>query len=101
MDANTEWLAQPRTGAATYRQRQSPKQRRHGRHHDGPEAQQAGLINGFVGRQMFASFGFQSEIYHHNSVLLHDTDQQNDSDQRDYAQIQMKELQGEDRAYAR
>ena len=33
---------------------------------------------------MFASFGFESEVDHHDGVLLYDTDQKNDSDQRDY-----------------
>src|ERR1700730_2738921 len=65
-DANAEWLAQLRTGAATHGQRQSPKERGHGGHHDGPEAQETGLIYGHIGRQVFSSFGFESEIDHHD-----------------------------------
>src|SRR2546423_5781666 len=42
---NSQRPAQFGAGATLNRQRQSAKQRSKGGHHDGPEAQQAGLIN--------------------------------------------------------
>ncbi len=82
-DADPERTPQFRTGAGRQRQRQSSKKRRHCRHHDRTESQQAGLINRFLGR-LPCSLGFDREIDHHDGVLFHDADQQNDSDQRDH-----------------
>ncbi len=63
------------------------QQRRHGGHHDGPEAQQAGLIDRFARRLAFLALRLQREVDHHDGVLLHDADQQDDADQRDDAEI--------------
>src|SRR5690348_13342393 len=50
---------------------------------------------------MLASFGFQGEVDHHDGVFLYDPDQKDNSNQSDHAQVQVKELQGEDSADAR
>jgi len=38
---------------------------------------------------------FQREVDHHNAVLFHDTDQQDNADDRDHVQILAKEKQCE------
>src|SRR5207245_7917950 len=75
------------TGAALQGQRQGPEQRRHRRHHDRSEPQQAGLVNGFFGRQFLFQLRVQRKINHHDRVLLDDADQQNNSDQRDQGKV--------------
>src|ERR1019366_10820362 len=40
------------------------------------------------------------EIDHHDRVLLDDSDQQKDADQRDQAELQAEHHEGEDRAHA-
>ena len=72
------------------------EQRRHGRHHDRPEAQQAGLIDGFLGDLPSFALGFEREVDHHDRVLLHDADEQDDADQRDDAEIRAAEQERED-----
>src|ERR1017187_5990992 len=84
---DTQRAAQFRTGAAAKRQRHGGQQRRHGGHHDGTEAQQARLVNRIHRRHAFLALGVQGEIDHHDSVLLHDADEQDDADQRDDAEI--------------
>ena len=39
----------------------------------------------------FVTLGFQSEIHHHDAVLFHDADEENNSDDRHYVEIQMEE----------
>ena len=79
--------AQFRSHAGAKSQRQAAQQRCHGGHHDGAEAQQAGLIDGVDRRHMLHAFGFKREIDHHDGVLLHDADQQHDADQRNDAEV--------------
>ncbi len=76
------------------------QQRRHGGHHDGTEPQQAGLINRFFWRLAFLTLGFQGEIDHHDGVLLHNADQQNDADERDDVEILVEEHQRRDSPHA-
>ncbi len=82
-------------------ERHRAQQRRHGRHHDGTEAQQAGLIDRLLRRLSLIALGFEREIDHHDGVLLHDADQQNDSDKRDNVKILMEDDQRQNRAHAR
>ena len=75
------------------RQRDAAQQRRHGRHHDGTEAQQAGFVDR-VGRVLSVlALAFQREVHHHDAVFLHDADQQDDADDGDHAQILAKKHQ--------
>jgi len=48
----------------------APRQRRHGRHHDGAESQQAGLADGVVRRQVLLALGLDRKIHHHDAVFL-------------------------------
>ena len=66
----------------------------------GPEAQQAGLVDGFARRLALLALGFQREVDHHDGVLLHDADEQDDADQGDDAEIGAAEQQRQQRADA-
>ena len=50
-DGDAERTAQFRAGAVFHRERQRAEQRGHGGHHDRPEPQQAGLVDGFLRRR--------------------------------------------------
>ena len=100
-DGHAERPAQFRPGAGTERQRQRAQQGGHGRHHDRPIAQPARLTDGFLGRASLVAFGVQREVHHHDGVLLHDADQQDDADQRDQIQVLAAQHQGKQRAHAR
>ncbi len=75
-----------------------PKQSRHRGHHDGPEAQQARLIDGFNRRQPLIALGLQGKVDHHDCILLHDADEQDDADQGDDAQFGSGKEQSQNRA---
>src|SRR2546428_12675289 len=80
-DRDSERAPQFETGSGTERERYTGKERRHRGHHDRPETEQARLIDRIGGRLTFVALRIQREIDHHNAVLLHDSDQQDDSDQ--------------------
>src|SRR5207253_8886086 len=86
-DRDSQWVPQLRASASPQRQWQSAQQRRHRGHHDGPETQQARLIYRFFRRFMLDSFGLQRKIDHHDGILLHDSNQKDDADQRHHSQI--------------
>src|SRR3954471_16144226 len=97
-DRNTERAAQFGAFAEPDRQRQRPEHRSHRRHHDRPEALEAGLIDRLARTQTLAAFGVESEIDHHYRVLLDDPDQQDDADQRHNAELGIGDDQREYRA---
>ena len=68
------------------------EQRRHRGHHNRPEAQQRRLIDGFRGALALFALGFESEVDHHDAVLLHDADEKNDADDGDDVEIQCEQL---------
>ena len=100
-DGDAQGTPQLGARAGTQRQRQTAQQRGHRRHHDGTEAQQAGLKNCFLRRLVFFALGFESEVDHHDGVLFHDADQQNDSDQSHHSEIVAGKHESQDRAHAR
>src|SRR6266403_1026488 len=77
------------------------QERRHGGHHDGPEAQQTSLINGVKRGLAFQTLRLDREIDHENSVFLDDADQQDDANERDDIEIGLGELHGQQCADAR
>ncbi len=81
-------------------QRNAAEQRRHGGHHDGTEAQQAGFVDGVGGVLAVLALGLQREVHHHDAVLLHDADEQDDADDGDDAQILTEQHQRQQRAHA-
>src|SRR5260370_3339931 len=89
-----------RTQASAEGQRESDEERGHGGHHDGAEAQQAGLVNGFDGGLAFQALCLHGEVDHEDGVFLYDANQQNDADERDDVEIRLSEPHGEKRADA-
>src|SRR6266851_1180530 len=87
--------------ARAQRQWETTQQRRHRRHHDRPEPQQTSLIDRLRRRHPLLAFGLQRKVDHHDRILLHNADQQNDSDQRNHTQVHMKQQQRQNRAHAR
>src|SRR5271168_2903052 len=85
--------AQLGTDARAQGQRQAAKKRGHCGHHNGAEAQQAGLVDGlFRGLAVFA-LSLEREVNHHDAVFLHDSNEQDDAYERDHAQFLMADHQ--------
>jgi hypothetical protein len=95
-----ERLAQLRAGAVAEHQRQRTEDRRRGGHHDGPEAQQAGLADGRQGLEVLVTLGMNREVHHHDAVLLDDADQQDDADQPHDRQVEVKQHQHQECSHA-
>ena len=93
---DSQGMTQFRSCASTKSQRQTAEQRCHGGHHDGTETQQAGLKNCFLRWFVFDSFRFEGEVNHHDGVLLHDANQQNDPDQANDTEIVAGDQQRQD-----
>lgn len=72
-DGDAHGAAQLRARAVADGERQSAEERRHGRHHDGPEAKKAGFVNRLK-RRLAVPLRFEREIDHHDRILLHDAD---------------------------
>ena len=58
------------------------------------------MINRFLGRHPFLAFGFERKIDHHDRVLFHDADEEDDADKRDQRKIDAANEQREQRADA-
>ena len=97
---NTQRTPQFGSKASSEGQRDTGEQRRHGGHHDGAEAQQTGVIDGVRRVLPMLALAFQREIDHHDAVLLHDADQQNNADDGDDAQILTEDHERQERAHA-
>jgi len=46
------------------------------------------------------AFGLEGKVDHHDGILLHNTDEQNDADQGNHAEIDAGDEQGQQRAHA-
>src|ERR1700733_13622582 len=99
-DRDTQWLAQFRASASAEGQRQSAEHGSQSGHENGPESQQAGLINGVDGTLAALALGLERKVDHHDGVLLHDSYQQDDSYERNDAEIGVRNQQGEKRSDA-
>ena len=79
----------PQFVADTLPQRQGERSQKssHGRHHDRPESEHAGRKDGFIRRHSFVPLRGNGKVDHHDAVLLHDADQQDNADDGDQAQI--------------
>ena len=86
-DGDAQRFTEFRTHAAPEGQRNRAQQGRHGGHHDGAEAQQASLIDGFFRVFPLLPLGFERKIDHHDGIFLHDADQKNNADERNHIQI--------------
>jgi hypothetical protein len=84
---DTEWPTQLGPGSTTNGQGKRPEKRRHSSHQDGAKAQKAGLADsGGCGGAACAP-RFDGEVDQDDGVLLHDADKQNDTDERDDAEL--------------
>ena len=79
-------------------ERQAAEHRSQGCHHDGPEAQQARLVNGFDRREALIALRLKGKVDHHDGVLLHNSDQKENPDERHDAEVGSCDQQGKDRA---
>ena len=75
------------------------KESRHGGHHDGAEAEQAGLVNSFPGLFSVLALHRQGEIHHHDAVFLDDADQENHADDGYQVQVGTERHQGRHRPH--
>jgi len=93
-DGNTQWAAELRAHAPSAGQRHSPQQCGHGRHHDRAKAQQRRLVDRVLGT-LPLPFLFQREVDHHDGILFHNANEQDDADQRHDIQVHSEQEQGE------
>src|SRR5277367_1522369 len=99
-DGDTERLAEFRADAPAEREWQRAEERSHGSHQNGPEAQQASLVDGLQRRSVLLAFELHGKINHENRVFLDDANQKNDADERNHVQIGAREFNSENRADA-
>ena len=93
-------MAQLRALAPAQHQRQGGEEGRQGGHDDRPEAQQRRLVDRLARALALLALGVEGEVDHHDGVLLHDADQQDDADDADHAQVLAGDHQGQQRADA-
>jgi hypothetical protein len=77
-------FAQLGTVTGSQRQRQPSQQRRHGGHHNWAEAEQASIVNCIRRVLAVLPLAFQGEVDHHDAVLFHNADQQDNADDRNH-----------------
>src|SRR4029077_32027 len=86
-DGNAERFAEFAADAHPDGERQRAEHRGHRCHHDRTEPNETRLINRFFRTESFVSLSVEREIDHHDRVLFHDADEQNNSDDRDEIQL--------------
>src|SRR6476661_10102881 len=86
-DSDAERLAQFAADTHSDGERQGTEHRGHRCHHDRPEPNETRLVDRFFGTESFVSLSVEREIDHHDRVLFHDADEQDNSDDRDEIQL--------------
>jgi hypothetical protein len=99
-DGDAQRTAQLGALAPAQHQRHGGEQRGQRRHQDRAEAQQAAWWIASRGALALVALGVDGEVDHHDRVLLHDADQQDDADDADHAQVVAGQHQGQQRADA-
>ena len=79
-DRDSERAPQFGAGSRTECQRQCAKQGSHCRHQDGTEAKLTSFKDSLGGGLAMFALCYQGKVNHHDRVLFHDADQQNDAD---------------------
>src|ERR1700744_1281614 len=92
---DAERTANFRSNAVTKGERNAAEQISHCGHHDGTEAQEACLLNSFCRVQSVFALGLECEVDDHNAVLLHTTDEQDDANDGDAAEVLLKDHERE------
>ena len=88
-------------GAVADGDRNGAQHGRHRGHHDRAEADQAALEDRLHGRLAFLPLRAEREIDLHDRVLLHDADQHDQPHERVDVQLDLEQVQGQQRAEAR
>src|SRR4029453_9812659 len=100
-DGDAQWPPQLRARARAEGKGQTAEEGGHGRHHDGTEAQETGLVDRFRRRLASLALRLQGEGDNNDRVLLNDADEEKYADEGDDAEGRPEELQGEDGPPAR
>ena len=87
-------------GAVAERDRHRAEQRRHRRHHDRAEADDAAFVDRLGRRLAVLALGVEREVDLHDRVLLHDADQHDEADERVDVQLVAEQIQRDERAEA-
>src|ERR1700733_6778112 len=98
-DRDPERVARLRAFAGSERQRQGAEQRGEGRHHDRTKAEKTRLFDRLA-RTTAPALRSERKIDHHDSVLLHDADEQQDADGGDDRELGIEQPQRQRRADA-
>ena len=80
--------------AGAEHERQRGKQRRHRRHENRAEAEEARLEDRFARRLSFIALCIEGEVDHHDRVLLHDADEHEDADKTIDVEFHSEEQEG-------
>src|SRR4029079_906188 len=96
-DGDTERA--PKLGAGAYgdHQRQCTEHGGHRGHQDRAETGEAGVVNRPFRRETEPPFAVEREVHHHDAVLLHDADEENNADEGNDREFRAKQLQRKQR----
>ena len=79
----------------------APRKAAQGGHHDGPEPEKARAVNRLLGRHLLVALRLKRKVDHHDGVLLHDADEQDDADEGDDRKLALAHHERQERADAR
>ena len=99
-DGDGQGLAKFGAGAHAQGQRHGAAKGGHGGHHDGPETDDAGFVNGFLGGELFLALGGEGKVHHHDGVLLDNAHEQNDADEGNQGKVHVEDHQRQQRPQA-
>ena len=97
-DGHAERNAQLRAHSGPERERKRTARRGERRHQDRPEAEHRRAADRHLGGHTLAVLTIDREVDHHDRVLRHDADEQNDPDQRDDVQLEVKAIERDERS---
>ena len=99
-DRDAERPAQFSSDPVAQGKRKRTQQGGEGGHQDRPKTQKTSLGNGISGALSFMPLSLKCEVDHHDRVLLHDADEQQDPDAGDHIEFASKEDQCKYGSYA-
>ncbi len=98
-DRDAEGPPQLGPDSGAQRERHAGEQRRHRRHQDRAQAQEARLVDRVGRLLLLLALGVEREVDHHDRVLLDDPDEQDDADERDDGEVRPADHQREKRPH--
>ena len=69
-------------------QRQGAEQCSESRHHNGAEANETSLVDGFLRFKMMGALNLEGKVNHHDGVLLDDSNKEDDADHCDNGELE-------------